>query len=119
MDVRREAALALGKMPGQIRGAAPAMIEAMKNDKDKTVRIFVVHALGDGLGDGLRAYVKDLASQLMKEPESEVRVALVQELGILGPGAKEALPALNQAANDVQRSVRDEAKRALKKVLAK
>ena len=118
-EVRQQAALALGKMRGETTGVAAAMIEAMKKDSDKTVRIFVTHALGDSLGDGLRAYVKDLAEQLVKEAEGDVRIALIQELGALGPAAKDALPALNMRVTDVQLSVRDEAKKAVKKVMAK
>ena len=98
---------------------AAIMIESMKKDADKTVRIFVTHALGDSLGDGLRAYVKDLAEQLVKEMEGDVRIAIIQELGALGPAAKDALPALNMRVTDVQLSVRDEAKKAVKKVMAK
>jgi HEAT repeat protein len=101
----------------ELQAAVPAMVEAMKKDADKGVRVFVVHSLGDGLGDGLRAYVKDMAEQLTKDPDSDVRLALVQELGALGPAAKDALPALNQAVADVQLSVRDEAKKAVKKVM--
>lgn len=117
-EVRQQAALALGKMRGEeLQAAVPAMVEAMKKDTDKGVRVFVVHSLGDSLGDGLRAHVKDLADQLVKDTDSDVRLALVQELGALGPAAKDALPALNQAATDVQLSVRDEAKKAVKKVM--
>jgi HEAT repeat protein len=119
-DVRQQAALALGKMRGdELRPAVPAMIEAMKKDTDKGVRVFVVHALGDSLGDGLRAHVKDMADQLTRDADSDVRLALVQELGALGPAAKDALPALNQAATDVQLSVRDEARKAVKKVMGR
>jgi HEAT repeat protein len=117
-EVRQHAALALGKMHGETRDVAPIMVEAMKKDEDKTVRIFIVHALGDSLGDGLRAFVKDLAEQLSKpDPEADVRLAIVQELAALGPGAKDALPALNRATADVQLAVRDAAKKAVKKVM--
>ncbi|HEX3147623.1 MAG TPA: HEAT repeat domain-containing protein [Gemmataceae bacterium] len=119
-EVRQQAALALSKMRGDdVLVAIPAMVEAMKKDADKSVRIFAVHALGTCLGDGLRAYVKDMADQLIIEKEGDVRLALVQELGGLGPAAKDALPALNRAVTDVQLSVRDEAKKAVKKVLEK
>jgi len=118
-EVRQQCALALGKMRGETTGVASAMIDALQKDSDKTVRIFVTHALGDSLGDGLRAYVKELAAQLVKESEGDVRIALIQELGALGPAAKDALPALNMRVTDVQLAVRDEAKRAVKKVMAK
>jgi HEAT repeat protein len=117
-EVRQHAAIALGKMHGATSAVAAVMVDVMKKDKDKTVRVFVTHALGDSLGDGLRAYVKDLAEQLIKDQEGDVRLAIVQELGALGPAAKDALPALNRAVADVQLSVRDEAKKAVKKVMA-
>jgi len=60
--------------------------------------------------------VKELADQLIKDPEGDVRLAIVQELGALGPAAKDALPALKRAVTDVQLSVRDAAKAAVKKV---
>ncbi|HKA07016.1 MAG TPA: HEAT repeat domain-containing protein [Gemmataceae bacterium] len=116
-EVRQQTALALGKMRGEdLSEFAPAMVEVIKNDKDKNVRIFLVHSLGNSLGDGLRAYVKELADQLIKDPEGDVRLTIVQELGALGPAAKEALPALKRALTDVQLSVRDAAKAAVKKV---
>jgi HEAT repeat protein len=119
-EVRQQAALALGKMRGdEVQAAVPTMVEAMKKDADKSVRIFIVHALGNCLGDGLRAYVKDMADQLLADADGDVRLALVQELGGLGPAAKDALPALNRAVTDVQLSVRDEAKKAVKKVTEK
>lgn len=119
-EVRQQAALALGKMRGdELQVAVPAMIEAMKKDPDKSVRVFVVHGLGNGLGDGLRAYVKDMATQLLADSDGDVRLALVQELGALGPAARDALPALNRAITDVQLSVRDEARKAVKKVTEK
>jgi HEAT repeat protein len=118
-EVRQHAALALGKMRGEeVHAVAPAMIEAMKKDSDKGVRIFIVHALGNSLGPTLRDFVKDLAEQLPKEKEGDVRLAIVQELGALGPNAKEALPALQRAVTDVQITVRDAAKQAVKKVQA-
>ena len=116
-DVRQHAALALGKMRGEeVHAVAPAMIEAMKKDPDKGVRIFAVHALGNSLESTLRDFVKDLADHLGVETEGQVKVAIIQELGALGPTAREALPALQKAVSDVQITVRDEARKAVKKV---
>jgi HEAT repeat protein len=119
-EVRQHAALALEKMRGEeVHAVAPAMIEAMKKDPDKGVRIFSVHALGNSLGPTLRDFVKDLAEQLPKEKDGDVRLAIIQELGALGPDAKEALPALQQMVTDVQITVRDAARQAVKKVQGK
>jgi HEAT repeat protein len=116
-EVRQQAALTLGKMQGETREVAATMLEAVKKDPNKAVRIYAIHAMADSLGDGVRAYVKDFGDRLIVEPEGDVRLALVQELGALGPAAKDALPALNRAVADVQLSVRDEAKKAVKKVM--
>jgi hypothetical protein len=39
-------------MRGETTAVAPAMVEAMKKDSDKIVRVFITHALADSLGDG-------------------------------------------------------------------
>jgi HEAT repeat protein len=116
-EVRQQAALALGKMVGEIGNHGPDMMEAIRKDADKTVRVYTVHALADSHGPALKTFVKDLADRLVKEPDGDVRLALVQELGALGPDAKDALPALNRAVADVQLTVRDEAKKAVKRVM--
>jgi HEAT repeat protein len=116
-DVRQHAALALGKMRGdEVHAVAPIMIEALRQDMDRGVRLFAVHALSNSLGSTLRDFVKELADHLPQEPDGQVRLAIVQELGALGPDAKAALPALNQAVSDVQITVRDAARKAVKKV---
>ncbi len=116
-EVRQQAALALGKMRYELGSVLPLMLEAIQKDPNKTVRAFTVHALADALGSTLKDYVKELADLLLKETEGEVRLAIVQELGALGPDAKAALPALNRMVADVQVTVRDEAKRAVKRVM--
>jgi len=118
-EVRQQCALALGKMGGDVQSAVPAMFEAMQKDPDKTVRTFVVHALGNTLGSNLKNHVKVFADQLLADKDGDVRIAIIQELAALGPDAKDALPALNRAVTDVQLTVRDEAKKAVKKVTAK
>jgi HEAT repeat protein len=118
-EVRQQCALALGKMGGDVQSAVPAMIESMQKDPDKTVRTFTVHALGNTLGSNLKNHVKELADQLLKDKDGDVRIAIIQELAALGPDAKDALPALQRAVTDVQLTVRDEAKKAVKRVTAK
>ncbi|HVK12156.1 MAG TPA: HEAT repeat domain-containing protein [Gemmataceae bacterium] len=116
-EVRQQAALALAKMVGEVGPHAAAMMDAIRMDADKTVRVFTVHALADSHGPALKSFVKDLAEHLVKEPDGDVRLAIVQELGALGPDAKDALPALNRMVADVQLNVRDEAKKAVKRVM--
>ena len=60
--------------------------------------------------------MKDYAVWLGREPDGEVRLALVQELGGLGPAAKEALDALAAAESDVVIQVREAAREAVLQV---
>ena len=118
-EVRQAALIALGKFGADVKLVVADVLEVMKNDKDKNVRAYAVHTLGNSLGGGLKDYVKELATQLSKDPEGEVRLAIVQELGALGPDAKDALPQLGVASSDVQLAVRDAAKAAVKRINAK
>ena len=115
-DVRRQSAIALGKMVGEIKPVANTMLDVLKTDADKSVRVLAVQALSTGLAAGLKDYLKDLSEQMSKDPEGDVRLAIVQEVGNLGPEAKDALPALLKATTDVQISIREAAKVAVKKV---
>jgi HEAT repeat protein len=115
-EVRQQCAIALGKMGSEVRVVLPMMLDALKGDPDKTVRVYIVNALGSALGSGLKAHVKLLADQLKVDQDGEVRYAIVQELGSLGPDAIEAVPALQRAVADVQVTVREAARAAIRKI---
>ncbi len=115
-EVRQQAALALGKMGMELKAVASILVDVLKTDADKSVRLLTVQALASGMGSGLKDYLKELSEQMAKDPEGEVRLAIVQEVGNLGPDAKEALPALVKATTDVQITIREAAKVAVKKV---
>jgi HEAT repeat protein len=118
-SVRQQCALSLAKVGSEVKKAVPGLLEALQKDPDRTVRVYSIHALSNGLGGDLKAHIKPLTDQLLKDPEGEVRLAIVQELGALGPDGKEALPALQRAASDIQVSVRNAAKEAIKKITTK
>src|SRR5262245_34967203 len=118
-EVRRQAILTLGRLGADAREALPALKLALKNDKDKTVREFAVRTLPAVLGSDAKDAVKDLAERLNVDPDGTVRLAIVQELGALGPAAKDAIPALTIAQRDIQVGVREAASAALKKIEAK
>ncbi|WP_029629891.1 HEAT repeat domain-containing protein [Zavarzinella formosa] len=115
-EVRQQSAIALGRMSGELKQVAMILIDVLRVDPDKTIRVLAVQTLAIGLGNDLKNYLKELVEQLSKDPEGEVRLAIVQEVGNLGPDAKEALPALAKATTDVQITIREAAKVAVKKV---
>lgn len=116
VEVRQQAAVSLGKMTGELKSVAEGILTALKAEKEKSVRVLVIQAIANGLGNSLKDHIPALVEQLNQEPEGEVRLAIVQELGNLGPDAKDALPALNKTTTDVQITIREAAKIAIKKV---
>ena len=91
-EVRRQLALTLGKM-GDIKPVIKEVLDVLKSDKDRTVRLYLVRSIPTCLGSGMKDHVKDYADWLNKEPDADVRLAIIQELGALGPAGKEALDA--------------------------
>ena len=86
-DVRRGAARTLGTFGS---AAAPAVDELFKlvlSDKTKDIRVDAVRAFGSALGStGVKARLKDLRPLLdpAKQPDFEVRLALIDEIAALG-----------------------------------
>ncbi len=115
-DIRRQAALALGRTGLEIHQGMKEILAAIKEDKDKTVRLYLIRSISSALGRGTKVYVKDLADLLQKEVDANVRLAIVQELGALGSEAGEAVPALQDAENDVALQVREAARIALEQI---
>ncbi len=117
-EVREQIALSLAKLEGEAADCVGDLKEALRKEKNKTVRVFLVRTISNTQGEGMKNHVKDLADILVHEKEGEVRVALIQELGALGPAAKDAVAALENALGDAQVGVRDAAREALKRVKA-
>jgi HEAT repeat protein len=111
-DVRRQLALTLAKM-GDIKGEMKEILDVLKNDKDRTVRLYMIRSIPKCLGSAMKDYVKDYAEWLGKEPDADGRLAIIEELGALGPAAKEALDALTRAESDVVLQVREAARQAI------
>ncbi len=111
-EVRRQLALTLGKM-GDIKGEMKDILGVLRNDKDHTVRLYLIRSIPTCLGSAMKEYVKDYADWLGKEPDADARLAIIQELGALGPAAKEALEALTRAESDVVLQVREAARQAI------
>ncbi len=86
-EVRRAAARALGTFGTGAAAAADVLLNVVMTDKLKDVRVDAVRAFGSALGPtGVKARLNDLRLLLdpTKEPDFEVRLALVDEIASLG-----------------------------------
>lgn len=134
-EIRRAAARTLGTFGTDAGGAADVLFKAFTTDKVKDIRVDAVRAFGSALGPtGIKARLKDLRPQLdpTKQPDFEVRLALVEEIGALGyehlgvdlmsadkglkAEAEETLGALRSRQADPQVKVREAAAHAVRKV---
>jgi HEAT repeat protein len=113
-DVRRQAALALGKFGPAARAAEKTLATIFTGDADKLARIYALHTLCTSFGTDGRELVPLLTGRLKADREFEVRVAVADELGAMGPAATGAIPALREAQRDPQIKVRDAAAAAIK-----
>ncbi len=134
-EVRRTAARTLGTFGSEGAIVADDLLKVIVTDKLKDVRVDAVRAFGSTLGPvRVKARLKDLRSQLdpAKQPDYEVRLALVEEVGALGweylgtdlaspvpaikAEAQETLGALRLRLADPQVKVREAAGIAVRKI---
>lgn len=115
-EVRQQVVLAIGKMIGQIEGVLPDLKEVLKKDADATVRLYLVRNITSALDAQAGLAMTDYAKLLEGEKDGEVKLALIQELGAMGPAARDAIPTLSRCLNDVQVPVRDAAKSAIARI---
>jgi HEAT repeat protein len=91
-EARRAAAKELGKGGVESKSAVPALINALRRDKDLFVRRFSAQALGD-IGPDAKSAIPFLTAALNDEKQ-EVQIAVAGALGKLGPSGIEALIAI-------------------------
>jgi HEAT repeat protein len=134
-EVRRTAARALGTFGTEAGPAADTLFKVLTTDPVKDIRVDAVRAFGSALGPtGLKARLKDVRAQLepKAQPDFEVRLALVEEIGALGyehlgsdlnsadaaakAEAEATLKALRSRTADPQLKVREAAALAVRKV---
>jgi HEAT repeat protein len=134
-DLRRRAARVLGTFGTDAAPVADDLYKALTTDKLKDVRVDAVRAFGSALGPtGVKARVKDFLAQFdpAKQPDYEVRLALVEEVGALGyehlgadltstnpavkAAAQEVIGALRIRLSDPQVKVREAAGIAIRKI---
>src|SRR5581483_4812569 len=85
----------------------------------KGLRVDAVRAFGSALGPELRGRAKDLIALLDRDPDFEVRIAIVEEFAALGHDVKddkETVAALRRRLSDPQVKVREAAARAIDRI---
>ncbi len=118
VEVRRQAAQAMGKYVGGGKLAEKELKKAFEEDKDKQVRGAALRALCEGFGPDAKVLIPVIVARLKIEPEFDVRIAIIEELGALGAEGKDAIPALREAQRDAQTKVREAATAAIKRISA-
>ena len=100
--------------------AADALLKVAGNPKEKKgLRVDTVRAFGSALGPGLRGRAKDLIALLDRDPDFEVRIAIVEEFAALGneiKDDKETIAALRRRMSDPQVKVREAAAQAIDRI---
>ncbi|MFL5339663.1 MAG: HEAT repeat domain-containing protein [Gemmataceae bacterium] len=114
IDMRQQAAVVLAQLGPDAAAALPDLLVAIK-DKEKSVRVLAVHAFGS-LGKSALPKLQALINLLKDDDVPEVRLAIIEELGGLGPDAKDAVDALTICARDGRVAIREAAQDALKKI---
>jgi HEAT repeat protein len=117
-DLRRKVARILGTFGTAAAPAADALLKTAESDKAKDIRADAVHAFGSALGLTLKAHIKDIL-MLLKDPEFEVRLAVIEEVGALGnelKGDAETLKILRTRLSDQHAKVREAAALAIRRI---
>jgi HEAT repeat protein len=111
--VRRDAALALGRMGPKASAAVPLLIEALR-DMDRDTHLAAASALGD-IGPAASTAVPHLG-RAVKDGDVAVRRTAAYALGRIGPAAKAAVPDLIEALKDKDEYTRSSAAQALGRI---
>lgn len=119
-ELRQRTARVLGTFGTAGKPAADALLKVAGNVKEKKgLRVDAVRAFGSALGPDLRGRAKDLIAVLEKDPDFEVRIAIVEELAALGHDVKddkETVAALRRRMSDPQVKVREAAAQAIERI---
>jgi HEAT repeat protein len=117
-DLRRRATRTLATFGVAAGAAADALLKVASAEKAKDIRVDAVRAFGSVLGPALKARVKDMLA-LLKDPEYEVRLAVVEEVGALGNEIKddaETMKVLRTRLSDPHVKVREAVAVAIRKI---
>jgi HEAT repeat protein len=111
LSTRRQAAVQLAGLGARGGDAVPALITALKDDKEPAMRASAAEALG-GIGITAKAAVPTLLTAL-KDGDANVRETAAEALGDIKDDAKTVVPALARLLGDADRDVRCAAAAAL------
>lgn len=117
-SLRRRATRILGTFGLAAAPAAEAILKVAQSDKMKDIQVDAVRAFGSALGPDLKKRLKDLLT-VLADPDYEVRVAVVEELGALGHEIAqdaESIKALRLLRRDPHLKVREAATQAIQKI---
>jgi HEAT repeat protein len=108
---RRLAALTLGHRGPRAAAAVPALVAALKEDKEPAVRAQAAEALG-GIRILAKAALPDLLNAL-KDADASVRETAAEALADIGSDAAKVIPALLPLLSDADMNVRCAAARSI------
>lgn len=117
-ELRLRAVRVLASFGPAAREALPQVLRAAQTDPAKSVRQEAVHAFAALLGPDLSGRLPELLA-LLKDPDFEVRIAVLEEVGALGPSLQKdagTLRLLRQRLSDPHVKVREAAAAALKRI---
>ena len=117
-DLRGLAARTLGVFGVASAPAAETLLNLARTDKSKDIRVDAVHGFGSALGPNLKDRIKDVIS-FLKDPEFEVRLAAVNEIGAIGNALindKETIKTLRTLQSDSHVKVREAVGTAIKQI---
>jgi HEAT repeat protein len=117
-DLRKKVVQILGSFGTSSAPAADALLKTAATDKEKEIRADAAHAFGSALGSGLKGKVKDFLG-LLKDPDFEVRLAIIEEVGALGNELKddaETIKVLRTRLSDQHNKVREAAALAIRRI---
>lgn len=122
VEVRRLAAAGLAKFERGAKEAEAELLAAFKKSgEDKLVKAYALRSLCAGLTDEPQKILPEITARLdpTVERDVDVRIAICDEIGGMGPDAQSAVPQLRIAEKDPVKEVREAAKFAIKRVTAK
>jgi len=110
--VRKVAAAAFRSMEGPPRGAIAPLVEALR-DPSAEVRAEAAFGLMGFYSPSAREAVPALSAAFAQDPDRQVRINAARALGLMGPVARDVVPALRAGLRDPDTGVRDAAAEAL------
>ena len=118
-ELRRMAARTLGTFGIGAAPAADALLKVAVTDRAKDIRVDAVHAFGSAVGpEVLKKRIKEVLP-LLVDPDVEVRLAVVGEIGALGNDLKddiETIKVLRTRLSDPHVKVREAVRAAIDRI---